>query len=383
MIKNIRIRGFKSLEDVTVALEPVTVLIGRTGSGKSNFVQAIRFLRDFLTDRNPQRALQLHGGHWLKVICATATDPIKITFSVGFAAPGFQEGFAYFLSFRQAHPHGDLIVNEEHLALGGKVLFHSRQSQWVEPPPLINAPAPTGTAMLGALTGVQESTIAHLVLTNGIGCYAFPDNVLMHSQSSNHQPNASGLRDDGGNFLPAFTEILTNLQSWRSLLDLAASLRKLKSNLRSLDLEQPSRQRIAVTLESEGRRLVFPLDQESEGFRRLLACLLALYQTPPKQTVLFDEPEKGIFPPGLPILAEEFKNYASQGRGQVILTTHSPEFLDHFEPEQIRVVEMAGFGTRIGRLAPEQTEAIRERYLKTGELLTVDPARLAEPTPVE
>jgi predicted ATPase len=235
--------------------------------------------------------------------------------------------------------------------------------------------------MLGGLTGVQESTIAHLVLTNGIGCSAFADSVLMDSTSN--RTELSGLQDDAGNFVPAFIEILTNLQTWRSLQDLVASLRRLKPNLKSLDLEQPNRSRIAVTLEYEKRRLVFQLDQESEGFRRLLACLLALYQTPPKQTVIFDEPEKGIYPAGLPILAEEFQSHASTGRGQVVLTTHSPDFLDHFRPEQIRVVEMHGYGTKVGPIAPEQAEAIREKFLTTGELLTVDQARLAEPAMAE
>lgn len=52
MIKSIHIQNFKSLRDVTVNLGPLTVLIGRSGTGKSNFVQAIRFLRDYLTHRN-------------------------------------------------------------------------------------------------------------------------------------------------------------------------------------------------------------------------------------------------------------------------------------------------------------------------------------------
>ena len=121
---------------------------------------------------------------------------------------------------------------------------------------------------------------------------------------------------------------------------------------------------------------MFDLLQESEGFRRLLACLIALYQSPPKQTLIFDEPEKGIYPAGLNILADEFKGFASKGRGQVLLTTHSPEFLDQFGPEQIRVVEMRGFATHIGPVAAEQMDALREHFLKPSDLLTVDEARL-------
>jgi recombinational DNA repair ATPase RecF len=51
MIKRIRIQNFRSLVDVTVDLDSLTVLIGRSGTGKSNFVDAIRFLRNSLDAR--------------------------------------------------------------------------------------------------------------------------------------------------------------------------------------------------------------------------------------------------------------------------------------------------------------------------------------------
>ncbi len=48
MIHRFRVQNFKSIIDVTVELSPVTVLVGKSGTGKSNFVQALRFLRDVL-----------------------------------------------------------------------------------------------------------------------------------------------------------------------------------------------------------------------------------------------------------------------------------------------------------------------------------------------
>jgi predicted ATPase len=113
-----------------------------------------------------------------------------------------------------------------------------------------------------------------------------------------------------------------------------------------------------------------------DGLRRFYAYLLALYQRPPKQILMFEHPEDGIHPGALALLAEEFKATPQQGRGQVILTTHSPKLLDHFDAEQIRVVELDGFRTKIGPVSSEQKEAIHERLLDPGELLTVDPARM-------
>ncbi len=44
MIHRFRVQNFKSLIDVSVDLEPMTVLVGKSGTGKSNFVEAIQTL---------------------------------------------------------------------------------------------------------------------------------------------------------------------------------------------------------------------------------------------------------------------------------------------------------------------------------------------------
>jgi predicted ATPase len=106
--------------------------------------------------------------------------------------------------------------------------------------------------------------------------------------------------------------------------------------------------------------------------------LIALYQSPPKQTLVFEEPEKGIHPGALATLAEELKACPADGRGQVVMTTHSPDLLDHFAPENIRVVEMDNYVTRIGSVEKAQLDALKESLLKPGELLTVDPARIEQ-----
>jgi predicted ATPase len=156
-------------------------------------------------------------------------------------------------------------------------------------------------------------------------------------------------------------------------------LQRLNPAVKNVDLialQKPAK--IMVSQQVKDKVLVLELAQQSEGLRRFLAYFIALYQSPPKQTLIFEEPEKGIHPGALAVLADQFKAYASSGRGQVILTTHSPQLLDYFAPENIRVVEIDNYQTRIGPLAPEQLESLKEKLLRPGELLTVDYAR-AEP----
>src|SRR5713226_2430905 len=49
MIKRVKIRGYKSLVDVEVHLQPLSVLIGPNASGKSNFLDALQLLSRIAT----------------------------------------------------------------------------------------------------------------------------------------------------------------------------------------------------------------------------------------------------------------------------------------------------------------------------------------------
>jgi predicted ATPase len=118
------------------------------------------------------------------------------------------------------------------------------------------------------------------------------------------------------------------------------------------------------------------LEQESDGFRRFYAHLLALYQTPAKLTLVFEEPENAIFPGAMSLLADEFKGASRENRGQVILTTHNPTLLDRFDVESVRVVEMRDGQTRVGPVSKEQRDAVKNRLLTTGELLTVEEPKM-------
>jgi predicted ATPase len=88
MIEHITIRNFKSIGEVSVDLSPVTVLIGRSGVGKSNFLRAIRFLRNFLLLGDA--AIQ-HEGGWPRIWPYGAPSPLS--FSVRFAIPGYLKSF--------------------------------------------------------------------------------------------------------------------------------------------------------------------------------------------------------------------------------------------------------------------------------------------------
>ncbi len=380
MIHRLRVQNFKSIVDVAVELSEVTVLVGRSGTGKSNFIQSLRLLRDILSS---QQQLHLMHQQW-PLLRPAMTAEGQISFDIEFSIAGLDERFKYKLSFGQQLAQGPA---EERLEVGDRCLFHQAagkqhpQMRWVVEPATLPA-LPAGPIALGRIPSLSEVVIAFTALTSGIGCYAFSDDVLgaryqQQGMAAIQQQSTTGLDDQGTNYLSVLREIVSNLQDLRVRKSIVAALQRINSSVSSAELDslqQP--QHVVVGHKFDGKTLSLDLAQESAGFRRFYAHLLALYQRPPKQTLMFEHPEDGIHPGALSLLAEEFKAAPQQGRGQVILTTHSPKLLDQFDAEQIRVVELDGFKTRIGFVSGEQKEAIHDKLLDPGELLTVDPARM-------
>jgi predicted ATP-dependent endonuclease of OLD family len=89
----------------------------------------------------------------------------------------------------------------------------------------------------------------------------------------------------------------------------------------------------------------------------------------PATLIAIDEPETGLHPSMLPIVAE----YAAEAaeRTQVIMTSHSPVFLDAFSQgaAQVTLLHWEDGQTRLFPLKPETLSKWLERY-RLGELFT-------------
>ncbi|MGH9381923.1 MAG: AAA family ATPase [Thermoanaerobaculia bacterium] len=104
------------------------------------------------------------------------------------------------------------------------------------------------------------------------------------------------------------------------------NLRRLIPSLHAIDVREAQGRLHAVVIQRGGAE--FPFRLASEGTLRLL-CLLAIAIAPnPPAMVAYEEPENGVQPGRLDILADILKGIADRGRTQVILTTHSPTLLE-------------------------------------------------------
>ncbi len=117
---------------------------------------------------------------------------------------------------------------------------------------------------------------------------------------------------------------------------------------------------------SKRRRKWFNADQESDGTLRVAGIMTALLQQPPLPVIGIEEPELTVHPGAFGLLCDYLR--AASQRSQVIVTTHSPELLDRFDTEEVRVVSRQNGTTQVTPMADSQREIVRSGLRSLGEI---------------
>jgi predicted ATPase len=119
---------------------------------------------------------------------------------------------------------------------------------------------------------------------------------------------------------------------------------------------------IILNWQENGSDQVFGPHQLSDGTLRAM-CLITLLMQPENelpQLIIVDEPELGLHPYALNLIAALFKKAAHHT--QVLISTQSSSFLDNFDPEDVVVVNREGKESQFTRLNAEQLAAWLEEY---------------------
>lgn len=103
----------------------------------------------------------------------------------------------------------------------------------------------------------------------------------------------------------------------------------------------------------------------SDGTIRFICLSTALLQPNPPATIIIDEPELGLHPSAIGILAELIET--ASRRTQVIVATQSPLLMDYFSPEDIIVVNRKNGSSVFERLKAEDYKEWFEDF-SLGEL---------------
>jgi predicted ATPase len=323
----------------------LNVLIGANGAGKSNLIGVFKLLERMLASRlqdhvgaAPDRFL-FHG--------SKLTPELRLQFD-------FASGAGYECRLKA---QWDSLVYTQEAAWGPK-----RISQQTE-------------------QGARKETMLNWDLENEFPDYfgeAIRNALLGLSVHHFHDTSASSparrtaklddnrqLRPDGSN-LPAFLHWMQHAHK--------ASFDRLRNHVRlvapffdEFQLAPLGMDSRMIKLEWRHRRSEANFDAHdlSDGSLRFICLAALLLQPEPPPVILLDEPELGLHPAAIGILADML--HAATGRVQLLLATQSPQLLDRVQPEDVIVVDHDGHESRVHRLDAQALQHWLEAY-RLGEI---------------
>lgn len=355
-LTRLHVAGFRSLQDVTIELTPLTLLIGANGSGKSNLLSALRMV-PLMRTQSLRRFVGEQGGASTILHYGAATTR-EIQFELEFTVDSGKNMYAT----RLGYAAGDTFV-----FLDEAVSFHAPG----RPKPLsVSLGAGHAESELEVRAKDQNATTERVVngLLARISFFHFHDtSPTSPLRQNSRQSDDRYLRSDGSN-LAAFLYRLRKSDSddvrhsWNLIEGL---VRRVAPFIKALepDLVDPDNPRSAVRLYwVDEQRHRFDVHDFSDGTLRAIALIAALGQpsgTLP-QFITIDEPELGLHPAALSLVASLVRSVSS--RCQVLLSTQSPALLDEFEPSDVVVVERHGGASVFRRLDPNDLEVWLDDY---------------------
>jgi predicted ATPase len=113
-ITRLRVKNYRGLADVDLTLGPLTVFVGLNGAGKSNLLDALRFVRDVVADRM-EIAVGQRGGmsalrHW-----SPKGHPVDVSIELRVKGEGWQAEHAFTLGGE----HRGGVPDQDRILLGG------------------------------------------------------------------------------------------------------------------------------------------------------------------------------------------------------------------------------------------------------------------------
>ncbi|MBA4420605.1 MAG: hypothetical protein C0391_05610 [Anaerolinea sp.] len=388
MITQIHVKNYRSLADVTIDIEPLTIFVGTNGSGKSNAVDVLRFLRDILLRGLDAAIMDRHGMSAIRR-WSPKGKPYDIHIGLSFVGDDFQGKYSFTLG---SESRGEYRVKSELLSIkpikGESIQYEIKNGEWIKPlkyktqntKSLLNDDQ--SDLQLLKLVRLLEPSVSSRMVSNpyrffsNMGFYTiFPNNLREPQKSANPYP-----LDEGGQNIASVLRNIKSKKSKNIFNSIIESLSKVIPGLEDIFVTQIGGYyvtRLLYKAKVEGdRRPTFELSQESDGTLRMLGILTALYQLPPRTLMAIEEPELTIHPGALGVLCDVI-NEASM-RSQVIITTHSPDLVAQFPANVFRVVEKIEGITHIGCISEDQRRAINEKLFSPGDLMRIEGFRLEE-----
>jgi predicted ATPase len=183
------------------------------------------------------------------------------------------------------------------------------------------------------------------------------------------------LEEDGSNLASVLKRINTAKRFGPNKDDILTGIRQIMPMISDFQIRSAAGFYVPVlrVTESSGEIHDFNLSQISDGTLRVLGLLAAFYQPFGPTKIGIEEPELMIHPGALQVVAEAIRDFTrerpDEDSRQAFITTHSPTFLDSFDPREIIWARFESGVTKSGTVSARQTELIKTQLFSPGEIL--------------
>jgi predicted ATPase len=374
-LRRVKVQNYKSIGRCEVQLSALSMLVGRNGSGKSNFLDALRFVVDGL-QTSLDHAMKSRGGIG-SVRRRSTGHPRNFGIELELDLTGFRVATYGFEIAPEAE--GKFVVKREHLKIEAppnrKVIARYDVSAGSVIDASVNNMPPVASDRLYLVTaaGLPDFRHAYDALLS-MGFYNLNPDSMKELQS----PDAGELlHRDGSNI----ASVVARLRR-----DKPSVMKRLKGYLETIVPGITEVDRIALgpreTLEF--RQQVagsehpwrFYAGSMSDGTLRSLGALLAVSQLAEGKSAVslvgLEEPETALHPAAAGALMDALRE--ASAHTQVLVTTHSPDLLDQVSPETdgLLAVVCRGGKTEIALIDAASMLAIKDHLYTPGELLRMD-----------
>ena len=366
-IQQVKIKNYKSIAQISVNLEPFTVLVGPNGAGKSNFIDALAFVQECLSE-SIELAFKNRGGI-AAVRRISAGHPTHIT--IRFVLNLHADLFADYVFEIAAKPKEKFSVARERCVvqklMGESHSFEIRDGKFTTEIPGIRPKVAPDRLALFAASATDEFRPVYDFLTS-MRFYSIVPIRLRELQ----EPDAGDfLKRDGSNAAAVLKRLQEETQGNGHYDRVCRLLSRVVDGIKKVEYRDLGQKETLQFKQDVGLEhpWTFNALNMSDGTLRVLGLLLAVYQPGPYSVVAVEEPEATVNPAVAEVVVEVLMDAAKQK--QVVLTSHSPDILDYKEltDTQIRVVTMDHGRTLIAPVSQAGREAIRDRLYTPGELL--------------
>ncbi|NMO13421.1 AAA family ATPase [Pyxidicoccus fallax] len=347
-LEKLTIKGFKSIRSLEgLELRRLNVLIGANSAGKSNFIAFFRLLNELIEKRLQLHVAQRGGPDALLHFGRRTTARLEAELYFG------QNG--YLFSLVPTVDNRLIFHNELFRFTGGTVpMADSLGTAHVEShAPSLQIGVPEYYSAI--VPAIQAWRVYHFHDTsdaaNVKGVGALNDNLFLRSDAGNlaaflyrlkvqHGAEYERIRDAVRLVMPTFDDFM----------------------LRPSPLAPNS---IQLEWREQGSDFPFLAHQLSDGTLRFICLATLLLQPELPSTILIDEPELGLHPYAINVLASLLRSAST--RTQLILATQSVTLIDLLELEDLIVVERRDGQSVFKRLSTEEFAQWMEEY-SLGEL---------------